>query len=266
MNVKNPLIYIILLTITLSGCYERDFSTPAQPQIDEYRKMGKMCMAENKNDKTSSDNAQNVQNPKIPDQPVEQAQSSSATMFGIQNGDIVFGNPDAKVVVIEYSSPTCLHCAYFHKEILPNLKKKYIDSGKVAYLIRPFISNKQDLDAAILTRCGSKDDYLKLVDILYQKQESWSYHSNYREILQNIGGLAGISAADYEQCLQNEEISNYLINNSRAISHVPNFLGTPSFVVDGVFLEDGYSEENLSDLIDKAMKKYAAEKPSLPKQ
>lgn len=265
MNLRISLIYIILLTIILSGCYERDFSTPAQPQIDEYRKAGQMCMIEVKDNETSQNKTPDIETPKIPEKQQE-AVLPSTNMFSVLEGDIVFGNPDSKVILIEYSSPTCLHCAYFHKEILPNLQKKYIDSGKIAYLIRPFISNKQDLDAAILTRCAPKSDYLKMVTILYQKQDSWSYHSNYRQILQEIGGLGGISAENYEKCLQDEEISNYLINNSRAISHVPGFLGTPSFVVDGAFLENGYSQENLSDLIDKAIKKYAEEKPELPEQ
>lgn len=267
MNFKDRFIYIILLITTLTGCYDRDFSTPAQKQIDEYRKIGKMCLipkdpsssivlAET-NNKDIIDITK-VATPKIPEESVQDVnvEVDSTTMFGLQKDDLVLGNASAKVVVIEYSSPTCLHCGYFHKEILPVLKKKYIDSNKIAYIIRPFISNKQDLDAAILTRCGIKDDYLKIVNILYKKQESWAYHSNYRQILADIGALAGISLENYDKCLQDNTISDYLINNSRAISHVPKFLGTPSFVVDGEFLEAGYSAENLSNLIDKAIKKY----------
>ncbi len=331
--------YVLLIAL-VSGCYEKDFSTPAQNQIDEYRTMGKMCLVNkqdssttnstssaitkniegnnattdssstaniesssdinqsnnlaDQNTQTDSSNSDNTQgtlsanvssdtselnsdkeNQQIDieksystekDTPVSQVSDTKGTMFGIQNGDIIFGDPNAQVVVIEYSSPTCLHCAYYHKAILPSLKQKYIDSNRIAYLIRPFISNKQDLDAAVLSRCATNnDDYLKMVDVLYQKQDSWAYHSNYRDILTNIGNLAGISPENYQKCLNDEEISDYLINNSRAISRIPKFLGTPAFVVDGKILEQGYSEENLSDMIDKAIKKYEEKKSALSK-
>ncbi|MBP7190274.1 MAG: thioredoxin domain-containing protein [Rickettsiaceae bacterium] len=248
--------FCFLLIFCLSGCYEADFSTPAQNQINEYRKAGKMCRVKS--------------NPIIASQPTPSTQPEEApqvqqefdesTIYGVLKDDVVVGNAEAKVVVVEYSSPTCLHCSFYHKEIYPKIKAKYIDSGKVAYVVRPFISNKQDLDSAILVRCVAKESFDKILEILYQKQDSWAFHSNYRDVLTNIGEIAGLSSDEYQKCLKDDNIADMLINHTRAITHVPGFLGTPSFMIDGVLMNSAYTFENLSNAIDSAIEKYEKNK------
>lgn len=244
------LFTILLPLLLLTSCYEKDFSTPAQNQIDEYRQIGRMCMAKKTPPQKNTANTQ-TEEQKTKEAPPPQVDGS--TMFMIQKNDIVLGSPDAKILVFEYSAPTCTHCAYFHKAILPALKANYIDTNKIAYIIRSFISNKQDLDAAILTRCVPQEQFLKIVDILYAQQESWAYNSNYREILTNIGQLSGLTPSKYNECIANTELADLLINNTRAIVHTPKFIGTPSFVIDGQLLESAYTLENLSQAIDQAI-------------
>ena len=242
------LLTILFPLLFLTSCYEKDFSTPAQKQIDEYRQIGRMCMA--KKAPINHSEAEINQEEPLPTAPID-----TRTMFMIQKDDIVLGNPLAKVVVFEYSAPTCAHCAYFHKTFLPTLKAKYIDTNKIAYVIRSFISNKQDLDAAILTRCIPQEQFLKIITILYAQQESWAFNSNYREILTNIGQLSGLTPANYNECIANTGFADFLINNTRAIAHLPKFMGTPSFVIDGQLLETAYTLENLSKSIDQAILK-----------
>ena len=91
--------------------------------------------------------------------------STELTNDRISSTDIVFGNKDAQILFIEYSSPTCLHCLDYHLNIFPELKRKYIDTGKIAYVIRDFVGNKQDLDASILARC--KGDVTKFHSLLF---------------------------------------------------------------------------------------------------
>ena len=73
--------------------------------------------------------------------------------FFAQADDIIYGNAESKIVFLEYFSPTCPHCVDFRNKIFPKIKEKYIDTGKILYILREFIGNKQDLDAAILARC-----------------------------------------------------------------------------------------------------------------
>lgn len=175
-------------------------------------------------------------------------------LFSIHKGDIVLGNKDAKVVVVEYSSLTCPHCSYFHKVVYPELKAQYIDTGKIAYVLREFISNKQDLDGAILARClDDKEDPLKLLNILYAQQDNWAFNKNYREILENIGQLAGISKEKYAECLGRSELVESLANQSRAITFFKDFVGTPAFFVDGKMHRGIYDAATLSKTIDEAL-------------
>ncbi|MES2214870.1 MAG: thioredoxin domain-containing protein [Pseudomonadota bacterium] len=244
-----------LLCLFIISCSDKtNDSTSAQSHIDEY-------------------NAKNKQHEEVKDSPKEEVTSITKTtsepnssvvapldgindsggIFAIDEHDIVLGNPKAPVVVIEYSSPTCAHCAYFHKSIFPELKKNYVDTGKIAYVIREFITNKQDLDATILASCkGDKDHFVKMLDIFLSQQESWAFNTNYRDVLTNIGQLSGITPEEYAKCLNDEELLERAIGRSRAISRVPGFIGTPSFVIDGALNQKAYSYQNLSNAIDEA--------------
>ena len=91
--------------------------------------------------------------------------TSPKSLSIIAADDIVLGNKEAQIILIEYFSTTCHHCSSIHQKIFPTLKEKYIDTGKIAYVMREFIGNKQDLDASILARCnGNKDQYFKIIE------------------------------------------------------------------------------------------------------
>ncbi len=180
----------------------------------------------------------------------------SAVTFNVGKNDIVLGNKESKVVMVEYFSPTCPHCAYYHTAAFPEIKKKYIDTNKIAYVIREFISNKQDLDAAILARCkGDIDSFLQFHKVILEQQDKWAYSNKYRELLTNIGQIGGISPETYQQCLSNDKITEILLANTNFVAKAPKFIGTPSFFVNGVQIEQGYTINNISVAIDKALEK-----------
>ncbi|MCC8372378.1 MAG: DsbA family protein [Rickettsia endosymbiont of Pseudomimeciton antennatum] len=173
--------------------------------------------------------------------------------FNVNQNDIVLGNVKANVVVVEYYSPTCPHCAYYHDTILPKLKKKYIDPNKIAYIIREFIGNKQDLDAAILQRCqNNTDSFLKFQSVILSQQDKWGSSNRYRELLTNIAQIGGVSAETYAKCLNDNHIVEILLGNTNLAASVPNFVGTPTFFVNGI-QTNGYDLQTLSKTIDKAL-------------
>lgn len=212
----------------------------------------------NSNDQGDEKNTNSISaNSKIIDE-TRSSQEPEKDLFSIKDSDIILGNPDAKVVVIEYSSLTCPHCAYYHQEVFPELKKKYIDTGKIAYVVREFISNKQDLDGAILARCFEdksehQKDPTKLLEVLYSQQSSWAFNKNYRELLENIGKLAGISPEKYNECLARNDWIQNMVNNSRSITFFKEFVGTPAFVINNTMYKGNYDVPNLSVAIDNAI-------------
>lgn len=237
-------VLLLLTTFSLTACSKpEDFSTPAQSHIDEYRLKAKQC----KTSATKEAEASAAE-------PATQPKPDINTLFAINETDIALGNREASVVMIEYASPTCAHCAFFNKVIYPQLKKNYIDTGKIAYSLRLFVATKQDLDAGILTLCGSKTIFYKLVDVLLDRQESWAFNSNYRDILTNIGQLSGIPPEQYATCLGDTSLSDILLNQSRAAGRVPGFVGTPTFVINGVLFKQAYTYENLAAAIETALK------------
>ncbi|WP_341758453.1 DsbA family protein [Candidatus Tisiphia endosymbiont of Ditula angustiorana] len=173
--------------------------------------------------------------------------------FNVSQNDIVLGNIKATVVVVEYFSPTCPHCAYYHEKILPELKKKYIDTNKIAYIIREFIGNKQDLDAAILARCPNDlDSFLKFQSVILAQQDKWGSSNRYRELLTNIAQIGGVSAETYAKCLSDNQIVETLLANTNLAASSQSFVGTPAFFVNGI-LTNGYTLEILSRIIDKTL-------------
>ena len=167
--------------------------------------------------------------------------NSAISTFSIKQDDIVLGNANAKVVVVEYFAPTCTHCVNAHHKIFPVIKERYIDTGKIAYVMREFVGNKQDLDASILARCnGSYEKYMTLKDLVLSKQDKWAFGRNYRKSLESFGKSVGISKEEYALCLQDESIIQTLINNTTAAAKLDNFIGTPSFFINAKLLDGKY--------------------------
>ena len=108
--------------------------------------------------------------------PILVSQGASAqTLPGVANplGDVWLGKPDAKVTIIEYASLTCGHCATFHRDTWPALKSKYIDTGKVRFVLREFPLDPLAAGAFMLARCAGQDKYFPLVETLFQQQRNW---------------------------------------------------------------------------------------------
>jgi protein-disulfide isomerase len=149
--------------------------------------------------------------------------------------DMVLGSPDAPVTVVEYASFTCPHCATFHRNVLPQLRANYIDTGKVRFVFREVFFDKYGLWAALLARCGGEMRYFGLTGMIFDKQGEWARGSD-ADIaggLRKIGQVAGLPAEKVESCLSDAETSRALVARYQEQAVADDITSTPSFVIDG---------------------------------
>lgn len=265
--MRNSLVTLILLFF-LSGCSEektQNMDEETKQKIEEQE-----ATQNNENSISKEEAFQETSESIVPNNNINQADEevSQATQevteekseekpinvsFKVCDSDMVLGNKESKIVVVEYFSPTCPHCSYYHSTIFPEIKKKYIDTNKIAYVTREFIASKQDLDASILARCkGDINSFLQFHEITLKQQDKWAFSNKYRELLADIGQLGGVTPEEYKQCLSNDKITEILIANTNFVARSPKFIGTPSFFVNGVQTEN-YGIANISAAIDKAI-------------
>ncbi|MDQ7019189.1 MAG: DsbA family protein [Robiginitomaculum sp.] len=152
-----------------------------------------------------------------------------------RDDDMAMGDPKAPIVVIEYASLTCPHCADFHEEIFPELKKKYIDTGKVRFVFRQFPTPPVPyaVGGEAVARCAGPDKYFDLLDILYAKQRYWVTSNNPRKALMEMAATAGISQADFDACVSDEANIKRIQEVSKLAQEEFKITGTPSFVING---------------------------------
>jgi len=151
--------------------------------------------------------------------------------------DMIMGSEDAPVTVIEYASFTCPHCATFHKNVFPSLRKDYIDTGKVRFIYREVYFDGPGLWAALLARCpGGEKKYFAISNLLYSKQREWTMGDGGVAIAQNlykIGRIAGLEETEMEACLQNKEVATAMVARFQETSKTDNVSSTPSLIVNG---------------------------------
>ena len=154
--------------------------------------------------------------------------------------DMVKGNSDAKVTIVEYASFTCPHCATFHKEIFPQLREQYIDTGKVKFIYREVYFDAPGLWGGLLARCVGPEKYFGIVDLLYKKQSKWASGSTEKEILNelfSIGRQVGMEDEQINKCMQNKEKSLKMIDAYLENSKIDKITSTPSLVINGKLLK-----------------------------
>jgi len=165
--------------------------------------------------------------------------------------DIVLGKPDAPVTVIEYASMTCPHCAHFSKTTFPDLKTKYIDTGKVRFIFREFPLDELAAAAAMLARCIDKtngEKAMAVIEVLFASQEKWAVRNPLPQ-LQQIGKQAGLSQQAFEECLANQKLYNDVLAMRERGSKEYKVESTPTLFVNGKIQKGGVSFEELEKLI-----------------
>lgn len=147
--------------------------------------------------------------------------------------DIVQGSAAAKVTIVEYASLTCSHCAAFHQETWPSLKKRYVDTGKVKFVLREFPLDPLAAAGFMLARCLGPDRRDGLIDLMFDQQKNWAFSPKPAEPLLALVKQAGMSQTDFETCLQNQDLYNS-VNKSRDLAAARFAIeSTPTFFVNG---------------------------------
>ena len=170
--------------------------------------------------------------------------------------DMAVGDPKATVTIIEYASMTCPHCAHFQETTFPELKKRYIDTGKVRYIFREFPLDSLAAAAFMLARCSAQDDsgkYFALVDSLFRQQRTWAVEKPL-EPLFAIAKQAGFTKETFDACLSNQKVLDGIeAVRQRAINQF-KVESTPTFFVNGTKVPGAVSIDEFAKIIDPQVK------------
>ncbi|MDP1632364.1 MAG: DsbA family protein [Caulobacter sp.] len=149
--------------------------------------------------------------------------------------DMSLGKADAPVTVIEYASLSCSHCGRWNREVFPEFKTKYIDSGKVRYVFREFITAPPEMATAgaLLARCAGKDKYFTVVDAVFHGQEEIYTTGDIRGVLLRIAQSAGLSEDQFMSCVSDEKALKALNARVEKYAKEAKIEGTPTFFFNG---------------------------------
>ncbi len=164
-------------------------------------------------------------------------------------GDIVQGSPDAKVTIIEYASLTCSHCATFHTKSYPTLKSKYIDTGKVRFILREFPLDPLAVAGFMLARCAGEDKHAGIVDLLFQQQRTWAFSDKPVDALSQLMKQAGFTQESFESCLKNQQLYDGVNAVRNRGSEKFGVNSTPTFFINGKIERGALTVEELDRIL-----------------
>lgn len=186
--------------------------------------------------------------------------------------DMIIGDVNAPVEIIEYASLTCNHCATFHNIVLPEIKEKYVDTGKAKIVVRSFLLNAIDASASMLTRCVSEKRYFPFVNALFSRQTQWYDIPQYQRLSEEhdqqtanqmfvdntlaevakIARQVGMNQKKIDACMANEKISEYLFAVQQKAIENYKVSATPTIIVNGNKTGNDYAsvERAIEDALD----------------
>ncbi len=158
-----------------------------------------------------------------------EAGAAEPTNYGLE---MALGAEDAPLTVIEYASMSCGHCALFHRQTFPELKKHYIDTGKIRFIFREFPINRPALEGAMIARCAGPDRYFGFLKILFTSQDKWAVTDS-RTQLAKVVKAGGMKSSTVEQCLDDAELQKSILNTRMQGEQEFEISSTPTFIVNG---------------------------------
>jgi protein-disulfide isomerase len=164
-------------------------------------------------------------------------------------GDKTLGDPKAPNVVIEYASMTCTHCRAFNEQVFDQFKAKYIDTGKVYYILREFPLDPVATAAIMVARCAPGERFFPLVDLMFNKQPEWAFVDKPLDQLKLLVKQAGISSDQFDQCVKDQKVLDGVRWVQDRASKKFGVDSTPTFFINGEKVE---GEQSL-DALDKRL-------------
>ncbi len=167
--------------------------------------------------------------------------------------EVIEGDPNAKVEVIEYASLACPACKFFHEEIYPELKAKFIETGKIRFIYRDFPTNSAALAAAMIARCAGPQRHAGMVDMFFTTQQQWGRSQQPLQALSQVARMGGIGPSEVDQCIRNSELMQSIQAGAKHANQEMGVTGTPTLFVAGKMSENGLKKEELFAKIEEAI-------------
>ena len=167
--------------------------------------------------------------------------------------EMAIGPEDAPVTIVEYMSMTCPHCAAFHNRTFDPIKEKYIDSGKVRFIIREFPFDPRAAAAFMLARCAPEGQYFPMVSMLMKQQDTWAAAQDGRDALLQMSKLAGFTQESFETCLTNQKLLDDVNAVRERGAKEFGVAATPTFLINGKRYSGDMSVDSMSALIDSLL-------------
>jgi len=176
----------------------------------------------------------------------------SITNLNAETKRIVSGNDNARITIIAYESLTCSHCANFHKDVYPLLKKDYIDTGLAKIEFRHFPLDVAAFNASKIAQC-KQDQSLEILESLYSNQQSWVKGNSIEEVNNNLKNFLKDEGfeLDFEKCINNKKIEDFVLNDR--IEGTKNFKvnATPTIIINNEKFEKSLNYKNLKKTLEK---------------
>ena len=177
---------------------------------------------------------------------------SFITNSNAQTKRIISGNENAKITIIAYESLTCSHCANFHNDIYPQLKKEYIDTGLAKIEFRHFPLDMAAFNASKIAQCKS-DQSLEILKSLYSNQQAWVKGNTVEAINNNLKKFIGKEGfeIDYDKCINDKEIEDFVLNDRIEGAKNFNVNATPTIIINNKKFEKSLNYKNLKKSLEK---------------
>ncbi len=205
---------------------------------------------------------QDAVNAKINEEAKLNEQRKNSQLLKILPNDLVLGDKNAPVLMIEYASLSCPHCAGFAFEAFDKLKTEYIDTGKVKFIYRDFPLNQQALNAAMFAFCNAKEGgetsaekYYSTVKALFKTQDSWAFEKEFLNKLEQIANLDGMPLDKFRTCMKSKSLQDQILNHRMDAAKSLQLKSTPSFFINGEISEGYVDYLSLKKIIEKELVK-----------
>ncbi|MFC3072097.1 DsbA family protein [Shinella pollutisoli] len=235
-------VAVAALAVTLVACSDEKTETAAAPETTQ---TASGAASETPSADTTASTA------KVPD--AEGSVDMAEVMKPGALPEMALGEESAPVTIVEYMSMTCPHCAAFHNNTFDAIKAKYVDSGKVRFVIREFPFDPRAAAAFMLARCAPEGQYFPMVSMLMKQQETWAAAEDGREALLQMSKLAGFTEDSFKACLTNQKLLDDVNAVRERGAKEFGIAATPTFLINGKRYSGDMSVDTMSALIDSLL-------------
>ncbi len=187
---------------------------------------------------------------------VQTNNAENATLLSVKPTDIVLGDPNALVTVVEYMSLSCTHCAHFHEKVMPNISKEFVTTGNAKIVIRHFPLNAPALAASKLVECAGNNglDRTAFIKVLFDMQTKWAFDEGYLKNLKQLAKVGGVDSAAFDSCMADKTLETSILSARQDAAKKLMVDSTPYFFINGEHYAGSPDADSLRSAISAALK------------